>query len=95
MITNGLVIGFYLILRRLGDKAGPVVNFDRLQPYMPCPYRLISTGPNNDNLNYQLVDERENNIDTEQYVDESILLANQLILENAEDEFEQIICILP
>ena len=95
MITNGLVIGFYLILRRLSDKAGPVVNFDRLQPYMPCPYCLISTGPNNDNLNYQLVDERENNIDTEQYVDESILLANQLILENAEDELEQIICILP
>ena len=46
-----------LILRRPGDKAGRVVNVDRLQPYVPRPDRLIPSEPNNDDLIDQFVNE--------------------------------------
>ena len=67
-----------------------MINFNRLQLYVPRPDRLIPTEPNNDNLYDQLVDERESNSDTEQYGDESVLfLANPMAMENADDELKQ------
>ena len=77
----------YLILGRPGDRAGRVVDVERLQPYVPRPDRLIPTEPNNDNLNDQLVDEHESNSDSEQYSDTSVLLlVNPMAMENADDE---------
>ena len=79
----------YLILRRPGDRTGRLVNVDRLQPYMPRLDRLIPSEPNNDNLIDQLVGEQESKSDTEQNGDESVLLANPIAMENADDELER------
>ena len=80
----------YLILGRPGDRAGRVVDVDRLQPYVPRSDRLIPTEPNNGNLNDQLVDEHKSNFDSKQYSDKSVLLlVNPMAMENADDELLQ------
>ena len=67
-----------------------MVNVDRLQPYVPRPDHLIPPETNNNNPSDQLADELENNSNTEQYGDESVLLlVNQMAMENAEDELQQ------
>ena len=73
--------------------ASRVVNVDRLQPYVPHPYRLTPFESNNDNLIDQLVDEHESNSDTEQNGDESVLLANPMAMLKMNSN--EIICMLP
>ena len=77
----------YLILRRPGDRAGRVVNVDRLQPYVPRPGHLIPPEFNNDGLS---IHENENNSEPEQYNNETVLLpAIQVSMRDIEDELEQ------
>ena len=77
----------YLILRRPGDRAGRVVNVDRLQSYVPRPGHLIPPEFNNDGLS---IHENENNSEPEQYNNETVLLpAIQVSMRDIEDELEQ------
>ena len=89
VVAKKISLCVYLILRRPDDKASRVVNIDRLQPYVPRPVRLILSELNNDNLIDQLVDEHESNSNTEQIGDKSVLLANPMAMENADNELKR------
>ena len=82
----------YFILRRLGDRAGRVVNVDRLQAYVPQPDYLISV-PDDNVLNGHFDNEVDHDPVQRQYAAESVpFLAAQMAGMDTEvvtDELEE------